>query len=216
MIISDKKDGELIIKEESDAFRNQTVRFIFGDTTDRRFLEKINPGQFDHIVILCYSDDLDPQKADAKTLVTLLHLRDIAEKSRFRFSIVSEMMDVRNRNLAEIARADDFIISNKLISQVISQISENKFLNQIFQELFSPVGWEIYLKPVSDYVLSGKEMNFYTVIEAGRQKNECVIGYRIMTYANDSSKGYGIKINPDKDKVLTFNESDRLIVIGKE
>ena len=38
--------------------------------------------EFDHVIVLCYSDELDAQRADARTLVTLLHLRDIASKTR--------------------------------------------------------------------------------------------------------------------------------------
>ena len=44
----------------------------------------------------------------AETMVTLLHLRDIAEKAGHRLAIVSEMLDLRNRMLAEVAKADDF------------------------------------------------------------------------------------------------------------
>lgn len=44
------------------------------------------------------------QEADAITLVTLLHLRDIAEKDETPFSIISEMLDLRNRELAEVAK----------------------------------------------------------------------------------------------------------------
>ena len=51
-----------------------------------------------------------------KTLVTLLHLRDIAERDETPFSIVSEMLDLRNRELAEVAGVDDFIISEHLVS----------------------------------------------------------------------------------------------------
>jgi voltage-gated potassium channel Kch len=57
---------------------------------------------------------------DARSLVTLLHLRDIADKQDCDLSIVSEMLDVRNRELAEVSRADDFIVSDKLISLMMS------------------------------------------------------------------------------------------------
>jgi hypothetical protein len=49
------------------------------------------------------------------TLITLLHLRDIGQQSGKTFSIVSEMLDARNRQLAEVTQADDFIISDRLI-----------------------------------------------------------------------------------------------------
>ena len=61
--------------------------------------------------------------------------------------IVSEMMDIRNRALAQIARADDFIVSDKLVSLMMSQLSENKHLEQVFKVLFSSEGSEIYIRP---------------------------------------------------------------------
>jgi len=65
------------------------------------------------------------QKADARTLVTLLHLRDIEAKSGAnRYSIVSEMLDVRNRELAEVTQADDFIVSENLTSLLVAQVTD--------------------------------------------------------------------------------------------
>ena len=75
------------------------IHVTHGDTTDRRTLEALGLGAYDHIVVLCYDSLGSSQKADAKTLITLLHLRDIADKCGFGYTIVSQMMDVRNRNL---------------------------------------------------------------------------------------------------------------------
>ena len=50
--------------------------------------------------MLCYSDDLDVQRADARTLVTLLHVRDLIAGRPPRCPVVSEMLDDRNRVLA--------------------------------------------------------------------------------------------------------------------
>lgn len=88
-------------------------------------------------------------------LITLLHLRNIEEKTGNDFTIVSEMMDIRNKELAEGTEADDFIISNKLISLMLSQLSENKELKAVFDDLFDADGSEIYVKPVTDYVKTG-------------------------------------------------------------
>ena len=45
-------------------------------------LDAAHPESYDHVVVMSYSDLLDEQRADGKTLVTLLHLRDIAAKTR--------------------------------------------------------------------------------------------------------------------------------------
>ena len=56
---------------------------------------------YDHVLVLGYSDLLPAQPADTRTLVALLHLRKIAEHAGRKISVVSEMIDVRNRELAE-------------------------------------------------------------------------------------------------------------------
>ena len=109
-----------------------------------------------------------PQRADARTLVTLLHLRDIADDGGAGFSIVSEMLDERNRQLAEVTRVDDVIVSDKIISLMLTQISENRELAEVFDELFAAEGSEIYLRPASDYVAAGRETTYATVVEAAR------------------------------------------------
>ncbi len=62
------------------------------------------------------------------------------------------MLDIRNRQLADITSADDFIVSDKLISLLMSQVAENKFLMRVFEDLFDADGSEIYIKSAKEYV----------------------------------------------------------------
>ncbi len=194
--------------------RNQTVAYEVGDTTDRRTLEALQVETYKHVIVLAY-DHVEPQQADARTLVTLLHLRDIADRFGHPFSIVSEMLDVRNRALAEVTKADDFIVSDKLVSLMLAQISENKELNAVFTDIFDPEGSEIYLKLAANYVVIGEPVNFYTVVEAARLRGEVAIGYRVTALANDAARAYGVAVNPGKSLPITFGEWDRIIVLAE-
>jgi hypothetical protein len=172
--------------------------------------------RYNHILILAYSDALDHQHADARTLMTLLHLRSIADRGGHAFTIVSEMMDVRNRDLADIARVDDFIVSERLVSLLLAQVSENKALNAVFDDLLDPVGSEIYLKPASDYVKPGAAVSFYTVVESARRRGETAIGYRQLALGTDPRRSYGVVVNPDKSAPVTFSPEDRVIVLAED
>ena len=88
------------------------------------------------------------------------------------------MIDVRNRELAEVTRADDFVVSNKLVSLMLAQASENEYLSAIFDDLLDEKGSEIYMRPVDDYVAIDRPVIFYTVAEAARRRGEVAIGYR--------------------------------------
>jgi len=198
-----------------DELINQNVTSIEGDTTDRRTLDRLAVSSYDHVIVLGSLDEPDPNAADSKTLVTLLHLREIAERSEHRFSIVSEMLDVRNRELAEVTGADDFIVSDHLASLMMCQVSENRELSSVFENLISPEGSELYLKPATDYVEPGVPLNFYTVLEAARRRGEVALGYRLGAESGDSGTSYGVHLNPEKSRRVTFAEHDMIIVLAE-
>ena len=204
--------------EPGASFRN--IRFYFrpGDTCDRAVLDALQPETYEHIIVL--SDTRadgtapDPQEMDARTLITLLHLRDIAERVGRDLSIVSEMLDLRNRELAEAARADDFIVSDTLISLLLTQVAENRELAAVFRELFDPEGAEIYLKPAGDFVEPGRTVDFYTVLESARRQGEVAIGYRLSGQAFEHRRAYGVRLNPRKSERVTLAPEDRVIVLA--
>jgi hypothetical protein len=177
-------------------------------------LDGLDVGSFQHVLVVSPIDRYDAQRADARTLVTLLHLRDIAQTVGHPFSITSEMADVRNRSLAEVTRADDFIVSDRLISLLITQVSENKQLNAVFADLFDAEGSEIYLRPASDYVQTGRPVSVATIVEAARRLEEVAIGYRVRAEQNDAAKAYGVHVNPRKSELVTFDAADKVIVLA--
>lgn len=194
--------------------QNQLLHFVTADTTKRKVLEGLDLAAYRHIIVMSYADVLETQLADARTLVTLLHLRDMADRNGHRFSIVSEMLDVRNRNLAEITQADDFIVSDRMISLMMAQVSTNKALNTVFADLFDADGAEVYLKPIGDYVQTGVALDFYTVIESASRRSETAIGYRLDVNNNMPELQYGVVINPNKADSITFDAKDMIIVLA--
>jgi len=117
--------------------------------------------------------------------------------------------------LAEVAQADDFIVSDRLVSLILAQVSENKALNAVFADLFSAEGAEIYLKPVEDYVSVAALRSFGTVVEAARRRDETAIGYRIAAMGGDKANNYGVVINPPKSASIAFVEGDHIIVLAE-
>lgn len=215
VIVSQTAESDSL-KAMKDSLKNLKLTYIQDDSTNRSVINNCNPTSFHHIILLSYKDQLDVQEADSQTLITLLHLRQIAEETGEDLNIVSEMLDMNNRELAEVTKADDFIVSDKLLSLIMSQVSENKQLMRVFENLFDAAGSEIYLKPVSHYVKTGSPVNFYTVIESAKQKNEVAIGYRTQKDAFDSSKAYGVILNPTKHEKISFSPADKIIVIAQD
>jgi len=219
-VVADNMNVEKELSTHCSGISHQTVTFWLGDTTNRRILDEILQNNFDHIIVLSQTELNDVQSTDARTLSTLLHLRDIADSKGHVFSIVSEMLDDRNRQLAEITYTDDFIVSVKLDSLMLSQISENRELKTVFEDLFSAGGPAIYIKPAEYYCELGRAVNFYTVMESARQRNQIAIGYKLHSpkrvAPEDNILGYGVIVNPKKSKQIFFSEGDKIIVISDE
>ncbi|PWH16063.1 MAG: hypothetical protein DDG59_10435 [Anaerolineae bacterium] len=168
----------------------QNMQFVQADITNRTELETMHIPQSQHVILLSYSDCQDIQEAEAQTLITLLPLREIANQSNNHFSIASEILNNRNREFAEITRADNFIVTQKRVGLMLSQRSKNRYLAPLFQDVFDPAGVEIYLKPIDHSLQLGTAINFYLLIEADKRRNKVASGYRIAAQSNDPSAAY--------------------------
>ncbi len=219
-VVAEDPNAEKEISINCSDLTHQTITFWLGDTTNRKILDELNVWDYDHIIVLSQADLSDVQATDARTLNTLLHLRDIADKHGHDFSIVSEMLDDRNRELAEITHTDDFIVSVKLDSLMLSQISENRELRTVFELLFSAGGPAIYIKSAEYYVELGRPVNFYTVMESARQQNQIAIGYKLHNakprYEGETELSHGVYVNPNKSNQIFFSEGDKIIVMSDE
>lgn len=195
---------------------NITLGHVDGDPTRRAVLDGLDVAGYDHIIVLADPSHHGSSRADNRTLVTLLHLRDLAQQRDLHLNIVSEMLDDANRELAEVARADDLIVSDKLVALMLSQISENRGLAEVFTVLFQAEGSEVYLRPAELYVATGEPVDFYTLLEAARRRGETAIGYRLAEHAHSSQEAYGIRLNPEKSDRIAFTSDDRLIVLAED
>ena len=216
MIAANREDLESVVAGLSYLSQNLTVRCAVIGTTNRAALDALDVPSYDHVLVLGYSDDMAAQPADTTTLVTLLQLRKIAEAAGAHINVVSEMIDVRNRELAEVTRADDFVVSNKLVSLMLAQASENELMAQIFDELLDEDGSEIYMRPVTDYIAIDRPVNFYTVTLAALIRGEVALGYsRAGASGQDLRAMGGVVVNPAKSDNVTFAAGDRLIILAR-
>ena len=203
------------IEAEFQALVNLRATYRPGDTTSRQLLENLDLDNTHHLILLAYSEALAPQQADALTLMTLLHVRHLADTVGFALSIVTEMLDLRNSKLASSDRPDDFIVSDRLISLLMAQVAETRGMCSVYDEIFDPEGVEIYLKPAALYIQPGVEVNFYTLVKAAILRRELAIGYRIWNRSDPSGAKYQVVINPAKAAPLILAAEDQLIVLAR-
>jgi voltage-gated potassium channel Kch len=208
-------EGAKALASSGAKLANMKITIEDGDVTSRDLLESLDIGSFDHVLLLSELGTRTQEMADARTTITLLYLRDIARRAGKRVPMTSEILEIQSRDLAAVAEADDFIVSNSLVSLMMSQLSENPHLVHVFGELFSAEGHELYVRPMSEYIRADGATTYATLCEAAMRRNEIAIGYRLAKDARDPAAAYGVRVNPAKRERLTFSPSDQVIVLAE-
>ncbi len=179
-------------------------------------ISSLDPLSYDQVLVLAHNDHMSAQAADTRTLVSLLHLRKMKEADDRNISIVSEMVDVRNRTLASVTNVNDFVVSNKLVSLMLAQASENEHLEAIFKDLLDDGGSEISMRPAEDYVTLGQDTTFQDAVQAALARGEVAIGHHLVNETDAAGIGQtGIYINPVKSTPVRYNAGDRIIVLAE-
>ena len=196
-------------------FNNIEIDCVSLEITDRINLENLLARGIEHVLILSDSA-LTPEQADAKTLTVLLQIRDWENKSNLQFSITSEMIDIRNQELAQITNVNDFVISNHITGLIMTQVAENRNLAPVFAELLDSDGSEIYLKPARNYVELNGPINMYTLSHLVSRREEVFLGYKKIEMNDGGKNNVEIVLNPTKKDNIIFSEDDWLVVLAKD
>lgn len=161
-------------------------------------------------ILLLNDNSQEPEVSDSQTLLRLILLRDIADKTDRQFAITTEMRSVDNQRLASQARVDDFVIGSNFASLLMAQISENPKMSPLITELLDESGSELYMKPAAQYVTIGEPVDSYTLTESAARKGEVYVGYRHIGKTKTN-----VVVNPNKEDLITFGEHDQIVVISE-
>ncbi len=199
--------------EESDikdVYENIVVDQVECNIFNRNELEELINDTTEDILLLSNPEE-GADESDSKTLLLLIQLRDIEGKWNREFNITSEMCSVSNQKLAKVANVNDFVVGSTITNLIITQVSENRNLALLFEDLLDADGSELYMKKASRYIKTGVETDFYTITEIARKRNEIAVGYKKI-----SDEGIQVVTNPNKSEKIMFREEDYLIVIAED
>jgi len=192
---------------------NQELTVVKVDSLDLAGLEVIARAEtYDHILIVCYRDLLASEDADARSLLTLMAVRQwFGGESN---NVVTELLNVEAAELAAAGRPDDFVVSERLMSLVMTQLSENPSLATVFNDLLDSVDVSVRMRSWRTYSFAANA-DYATVVAAARAQGESAIGWRCASLlGHERDLGGGVFINPPKSLHASFADDDQIIVIG--
>ena len=184
--------------------RNLVLHYFPGNPHSEKMICKLAQ-MAEHIVILS-NHDMDPEEADMEVMFLLLNLRDIRKRFDLKFNITVEMQKEHNQKLVGHGDHTDFLVSSSMSSLILAQLAESPELINVFKEILSNEGNELYLKNAGKIHLTGD----YTIRELRRiflPHRYILIGYL------DAEKNS--RFNLPLDETMTLTEEDSLIVLGE-
>ena len=213
---------ELIAKvdEMKNMYENFEITLTNSNPLKLENLQSINPFEYDNIIILSQNtDELNADKIDSDTLIILLLLRNIKQESGIKVTtnIITQILNSENQEIITQIDVDDFIISNKLITMILAQLSEEPLIKILYDDLFSEDGSEIYVKPADLYFSKFPQtVRFGDLIGLTAKRDEVCLGIRKGSMSKDSSSNFGVRLNLPKDEKVIIWAEDYLVVLSED
>lgn len=185
-------------------------------TSNKEYLNQVNRTKTNSVIILSYRDDFEIQEADSLTLMTFTHIKSHRDTNKLNYNICCELLDPKNQRLIEGNRGDEFITGEELIAMYLVQLSENKYLKEVYTDLLDDSGAEFYLRSASTYINNfDSEVTFGELVNEGLKRNEIVIGIHDRKYIDDITSFKSI-LSPEKFSKFKLGPEDKILVIAND
>lgn len=185
-------------------------------------LTRARPFDYDSVLILSRDPgEQSEDTVDSETLMTLLQLRRIAKQEGVygssRTKLITQVLSSENQDLLVQTDIDDFIISNKLITMILAQLSAEPRMRKLYEDIFAEEGSEIYLKPAHLYFEDLPcEISFADAIAVAAKREEICLGVRCGHLSEDATRNFGVRLNLPKDERLQLAAEDLLVVLAED
>ena len=204
-------DKLILVSENEEGLeevRNKVGQFKYDLITDDYDLHIENiAARANHIIILTEEEE-DKEDADTYALLVLLKLADLKERNDYKYNITCQLHLESSFDVAPKKNGIDYLIGSNVASLLLAQVSQNPELDQIFDELLSRDGDDLYSKPIKSFNL-GTEHDY-----SFRALKQIVLSYKY-TFLGYIHEDQTI-LNPKLDDRINFDPDDRLIVMGEE
>jgi Trk K+ transport system NAD-binding subunit len=161
------------------------------------------------IVFLGYRRGMGTEEADSSTLLNLMMVRrELRDRSEISPRIVVELLNADNVELARVTGADDYVISDAVISRLMAQLVEQPERRPVLQSLYTAGGPSLHLVEAEDIGLSG-DVRFDQIVSVAYAAGLLALGWR-----HADERGGEVAFNPRSSEHVRLAAGDQIVVIG--
>ncbi len=183
------------------------VRQIEAGFSDPDVLQSLEPGRYDHIVVLASEWQAEEEQADAITVLTHRMLGGLLPEQGRRPEILVELNDEENQFLFREDQ-EDVIASPMWVSYLLSQVALRRELAAVFEELSRPGGAQIVFRAALEVLAVDRPVRFEDLERAAAARGEIALGLR-----RSRGPDAGLALNPDRAAEWTLADGDEVVVV---
>lgn len=176
-------------------------------------VDALTPESYDGIALLSSELAEDYLVADAESLMAHVllahHLRENGGDEKVSFLV--ELADEDNRELFELEGAEDLVMTNEIVSHLLSQVAVRPALAWIYEELFTVGGPEIRFRRFDEVMGELGELSFDDCQAACLAAGAVALGYRFRAERGDLRAG--THLNPHPDALFRPAPEDYLVIV---
>lgn len=193
------------------------ARQIVADFIVEDDLRRLRPESYDSILFLSSDRLASGEEADARTMMGYLQLGEVLasqpsarERSTDEPQIIMELSDPDNETLLVTNRSET-VVSPMVLSHILAQVALRRELKAVLDELFTPGGAEIMLRPQSDFDLP-VNADFAALEKAVAACGETALG---VFRSTPDSDGHWVQLNPPRSTLIALEPGDQLVVLSR-
>lgn len=187
---------------KSDEFK---LEYKYGDYCNYNYMKDFLIENYDAIIMVANDWVESSEESDTRTILGYHVIKQVIKKTERNPDFIVELLDADNSIHFEDENVE-LIISPRVVSYMISQVSLKKNLNLVFNELFKYGTPEIYLAPGTAIIQKNTEMTFSDIEYIAYSQDKIALG--VITKNSD------IFLNPKKDKSFTDDDISKIIIMG--
>lgn len=220
-IIGDNSKKEFLmdnlrkIKADNDV---QFEIFNYSKQENARLVEDIRKTPGPKKVLILSDDTVEPESYDANVFVTLIELSKAFPKKE-NITYITELLDSRNLSSIKDFDIQNTIISNKMMSLLITQLAMNKGSKKFFERILTTANvnqandFELIILPVCNVIEINEPRSFQNKAELLRTFYNTFEGKKILIGMYRENKLTLFNREQDKMETITLQKDDQLVFL---
>ena len=220
-VIGDNKKSEFILDNlnrsaESDEF-NYQIKHYHKNENDL-LIKDIKETHGEKKVLILYDDNVSEKYYDANVFVTLIELSKAFPK-RENLTLITELLDSRNLSSVRDFDIHNTIISNKMMSILITQLAMNLDSKKFYHKLLTTDhagdanDFDIQITLAKDLIEMDKEFIFKSKGELLHSFYKCFNGKNILIGICRNDDVFFLNSNQDEEEEIKVSSKDSFIYV---